>query len=107
MAQANVFTSVANAFWYTDRVSVSTGNTSVTYNVYVPALVYKAANGNPVTAVNATGNIYSNAVSIPANSTQEVFVGSGNYLTITGTSFTALEIGTASSGNYGVVGVGS
>ena len=38
MAQANVYTSAANAVWYTDKASISTGNTAVTFNVYAPAV---------------------------------------------------------------------
>lgn len=97
MPQANVYTSVANAQWYTDKVSISTGNTAVTFNVYATALG----------TVAAVGNIYSNAVSIPASSTQEIYVGAGNKLTVTGSNFTAQELGTASSAQSGVIGQGS
>jgi hypothetical protein len=57
--------------------------------------------------VAAVGNIYSNAVSIPASSTQEIYVGVGNRLTVTGANFTAQELGTASSAQAGVIGQGS
>lgn len=97
MSQANVYTSVANAYWYTDKCSISTGNTAVTFNVYATALG----------TVAAVGNIYSNAVSIPASSTQEIYVGVGNHLTVTGSNFTAQELGTASSAQAGVIGQGS
>jgi len=97
MSQANVYTSVANAYWYTDKCSISTGNTAVTFNVYATALG----------SVAAVGNIYSNAVSVPASSTQEIYVGVGNHLTVTGSNFTAQEIGTASSAQAGVIGQGS
>jgi hypothetical protein len=97
MSQANVYTSVANAYWYTDKCSISTGNTAVTFNVYATALG----------TVAAVGNIYSNAVSIPASSTQEIYVGVGNHLTVTGANFTAQELGTASSAQAGVIGQGS
>jgi hypothetical protein len=90
MSQANVYTSAANVEWYTDKASISTGNTAVTFNVYATALGSAAA----------VGNIYSNAVSIPASSTQEIYVGVGNNLTVTGANFTVQEIGTASSGSY-------
>ena len=105
MSQANVYTSVANAQWYTDKCSISTGSTSVTFNVYCVALNYIPANGVPQLALAASGNIYSNAVAIPSNSRQEIYVGAGNYLTITGTNFTAQELGTASSATKGVIGV--
>lgn len=97
MSQANVYTSVANAQWYTDKASISTGNTAVTFNVFATALG----------TVAAVGNIYSNAVSVPASSTQEIYVGAGNHLTITGANFTAQELGTASSAQSGVIGQGS
>lgn len=86
MAQANVYTSVSSQAWFTDKCRISTGNTAVTFNVNV---LY----GTP-----STGNLYSNAASIPADSTREVWVGVGNQLTITGANFTAQEIGTTSSG---------
>jgi hypothetical protein len=97
MPQANVYTTAANAQWYTDKASISTGNTAVTFNVYATALG----------TVAAVGNIYSNAVSIPATSTQEIYVGVGNRLTVTGANFTAQELGTASSAQSGVIGQGS
>ena len=97
MSQANVYTSVAKAQWYTDKASISTGNTAVTFNLYATALG----------TVAAVGNIYSNAVSIPASSTQEIYVGVGNRLTVIGANFTAQELGTASSAQAGVIGQGS
>jgi hypothetical protein len=104
---ANVYTSVSNQAWFTDKCRIATGNTAVTFNVDRVALTYQQANGTPATAVTAAGNIYSNAVSVPANYTQEVYVGVGNKLWITGSNFTATEIGTASSATAGVNGVGS
>lgn len=90
MAQANVFTSVSNVAWATDKCRISTGSTAVTYqvNVLFPS---------------ATGNLYSAPPSVPANWEQDVFVGVGNQLTITGSGYTAQEIGTASSGSAGVL----
>ena len=94
---ANVYTSLANATVYTDKLRVSTGNTAVTYQVYATALGSNAA----------VGNIYSAAISIPANTVFEVYSGAGNKVTVAGTPFTALELGTASSATAGVIGVGS
>jgi hypothetical protein len=94
MSQANVYTSAANAVWYTDKASISTGNTAVTFNVYAPAVGTAAA----------VGNIYSNAVSVPATTVTEIYVGVGNKLTITGANFTVQELGTASSAQAGVIG---
>jgi len=94
MAQANVYTSAANIAWYTDKASISTGNTAVTFNVYAPA----------VGTANAVGNIYSNVVSVPATTVTEIYVGVGNKLTITGANFTVQELGTASSAQAGIIG---
>lgn len=90
MPQANVYTSVASQAWNTDRCRITTGNTAVTYQV------------NMITGTPDTGNIYSNASSVPANWSSDVWVGVGNQLTITGVNFTAQEIGTQSSGSRAV-----
>lgn len=92
-SQANVYTSVSAQAWFTDKAQISTGNTSVTYNVAL--------------APGFTDTIYSNAVVIPAFDNTYVYVGVGNKLTITGSNFTAAEAGTASSGTAGVSGGGS
>jgi hypothetical protein len=97
MSQANVYSSVANATWYTDKCEIVTGNTAVTYNVYATALGTNA----PV------GNIWSAAPSIPLGSKKQIYVGAGNKLTVTGANFTAAELGTASSAQEGVIGYGS
>jgi hypothetical protein len=89
---ANVYTSLANAVVYTDKLSISTGNTAVTYNVYAVAL----GSADPV------GNLYSAAVQIPADSQSQVYVGAGNKVTITGADWTATELGTASSATASV-----
>lgn len=92
-SQANVYTTVSSQAWYTDKALISTGNSSVTYNV---ALYPSFSN-----------TIYSAAVEIPAYYSQYVYVGVGNKLTITGANFTAAEAGTASSAAAGVTGGGS
>jgi hypothetical protein len=92
-SQANVYTTVSAQAWYTDKALISTGNTSVTYNV----ALYPGF----------SDTIYSNAVVVPANSFEYVYVGVGNKLTVTGANFTASEAGTASSGTAGVSGLGS
>lgn len=89
---ANVYTSLSNTVVYTDKLQISTGANSVSYQVYATAL-----GSNP-----AAGNIYSNAISIPANTVFEVYSGAGNKVTVTGTPFTALELGTASSAQSSV-----
>jgi hypothetical protein len=89
---ANVYTSLANATVYTDKLQISTGGNAVTYQAYATALGGAAA----------VGNIYSAPISIPANTVFEVYAGAGNKVTVTGTPFTALELGTASSAQESV-----
>lgn len=89
---ANVYTTLANATVYTDKLSIATGNTAVTYQVYAVALGSAAAEGN----------IYSAPVQIPANSVQEMYSGAGNKVTIVGNNWTATELGTQSSALYSV-----
>ena len=90
---ANVYTSLSNATIYTDKVRIATGNTAVSYNVYAVAL----GSADPV------GNLYTNPVQVPANWQTDLYVGVGNKLTVSGTNYTALEIGTASSATVGVI----
>lgn len=105
MSQANVYTSVSAQAWYTDKVRVNTGNTSVTLQVEGVQLTYKTPVGTVTNAGTPVGNIYSNAIVIPANSKYDAYVGVGNKLTIAGSNYTAMELGTASSANAGVNGV--
>ena len=94
---ANVYTSLANATVYTDKLQINTGANAVTVQVYATALG----------TANAVGNIYSAPITIPANTVFEVYSGAGNKVTVSGTPFTALELGTASSAQAGVIGYGS
>jgi hypothetical protein len=94
---ANVYTSLSNATVYTDKLQISTGNTAVTLQVYAVALG----------TANAVGNLYSAAISIPANTVYETYSGAGNKVTVVGSNWTALELGTASSATAGVIGAGS
>jgi hypothetical protein len=89
---ANVYTSLGNTTVYTDKLRISTGNTAVTYQVYAVAL----GSADPV------GNLYSQAVNIPANSSRDVYSGAGNKVTVSGSNYTALELGTQSSAVYSV-----
>jgi hypothetical protein len=91
MSQANVVTAAGNITWYTDKAEIVALDSAVTYQIYVTALG----------TANAVGNLYSNAVSIGANTRQQIYVGAGNKITITGT-FTARELGTTSSAQEGV-----
>ena len=94
---ANVYTTLSNTTVYTDKLQISTGNTAVTCQVYAVALG----------TANAVGNLYSVAINIPANTVYETYSGAGNKVTITGSNWTALELGTASSATAGVIGAGS
>lgn len=78
-SQANVYT-VANAQpWYTDKARINTGNTAVTFNVYLaPAF---------------TDTIYSANVQVPPSNSYDTYVGIGNRITINGANFTAEETG--------------
>jgi ABC-type proline/glycine betaine transport system substrate-binding protein len=94
---ANVYTTLSNATVYTDKLQISTGNTAVTCQVYAVALGTAAA----------AGNLYSVPIGIPANTVFETYSGAGNKVTIAGSNWTALELGTASSATAGVIGAGS
>lgn len=108
MPQANVYTSASAQAWFTDKARISTGNTAVTFQVEAVQLTYvNPSNGNTANVGTPVGNIYSNAVSVPANSRQDIYVGVGNKLTISGANFTVQELGTASSATAGENGVGS
>jgi len=89
---ANVFTSLSNTLWYTDKCSITTGNTAVTYQVYATAL-----GSSP-----AVGNIYSGPPELGANKREQIYVGSGNYITVVGTNYTAQEVGGQTSAQAGV-----
>jgi hypothetical protein len=88
----NVYNSaLTNQLWYTDKCKIVTTTTAVTYQVYATAL------GN----ATAQGNIYSNNETLGSNEIKYIYVGVGNYLTITGSNFTAQEVGTATSAQAG------
>jgi hypothetical protein len=97
MAEANVVTTASNAVWYTDKCEIVTGSTPVTYQVYATALPNQSAQGN----------IYSDPAEVPADSSQQIYVGVGNYLTITGSNWTGVEIGGQTSAQAGVGGYGA
>lgn len=102
MSQANVVTSAGNITWYTDKAEITAWSQDVTYNVYAVGLSTPYGNGTSYTST-PVGNIWSTDVYVPRNSTVQIYVGVGNKLTVTGT-FTASEIGTASSATAGVIG---
>ena len=87
-----VINAAGNVAWTTDKAEISAGSADVTYQVNATALGSAAA----------VGNLYANVVSVPNGTTQEIYVGAGNYLTMAGTTFTARALGTASSAQSGV-----
>ena len=89
---ANVYTTLSNATVYTDKLQISTAANAVTYQVYATALG----------TATAEGNIYSAPISISPNTVFEVYSGAGNKVTVVGSPFTALELGTASSAQSSV-----
>jgi hypothetical protein len=103
-----VVNAVGNVLWTTDKVQFNTTLSNVTFQVSAVQLTYIQANGVPTNAAMsiATGNLYANAIALPGNSSQEYYVGAGNYLNIlTGAGgFTATAIGSATSATAGVTG---
>ena len=93
---ANVYTSLGNKTVYTDKLQISTAGNAVTYQSYAVAIGTSAA----------AGNIFSAPITIPANTVFEVYCGAGNKVTVSGTPFTALELGTATSAKYSVQDTG-
>ena len=91
MSQANVYYTADFQTWYTDKARINTGTNPVSYFVNI---IYPSA----------TGNLYSQPPSVPANSSREIFVGVGNQLTVDGGAggVTIEEIGTTTSGLYSV-----
>ncbi len=107
MSQANVYSTATAQAWYTDKARISTGTNSVTFQVEAVQLTYMQTNGNMANVGTAGGNIYSNAVVVPANSSRDIYVGVGNKLTVVGANATIQELGTASSAQAGSNGVGN
>ena len=93
----NVYTTLGNTTVYTDKLQITTTANAVTYQAYAVAL-----GSSP-----AAGNIFSVPINIPANTVFEVYSGAGNKVTVTGSPFTALELGTASSATRSVISAGS
>jgi hypothetical protein len=99
-----VVNAVSNVAWTTDKVEIATSAANVTFQVSVVQLTYTQANGRPANAsmTTDTGNLYANAIVVGSNTTQQYYVGVGNYLNIiTGTEFTATALGTATSATVG------
>ena len=93
-----------NVLWTTDKAEINSESTNVTYQVSLTQTTYIQANGVPANTSMPTGNLYANVVSVPNGTTKQIYVGAGNYLILTGTNFTAVALGTATSGTSGVYG---
>jgi hypothetical protein len=114
-ANSNVISTTAAMALAANSAITGTGiaaNTTIASQVIRTSVTLSAnatANGTSTFTVTRApvGNLYSAAPQVSANSRQQIYVGAGNYLTITGTNFTARELGTASSAIYGVNGQGS
>ncbi len=103
-----VVNAVSNVAWTTDKVEIATTAADVTFQVSVVQLTYVQANGVPANATMTTpiGNLYANAIVVPGNTVQQYYVGTGNYLNIvTGSGFSAMALGTASSATAGSNGI--
>ena len=87
-----VINTAGNVLWTTDKAEISANSADVTYQVNATALGSAAA----------VGNLYANVVTVPNGTTQQIYVGAGNYLKIAGTTFTATALGTQSSAQYSV-----
>lgn len=87
-----VINTAGNVLWTTDKAEISANSADVTYQVNATALG----------TATAAGNLYANVVSVPNGTTQQIYVGAGNYLIIAGTTFTATALGTASSAQSSV-----
>jgi hypothetical protein len=95
---ANVYSSLSNTIVYTDKLEISTTTANATLQVYAVALG----------TASPAGNIYSAPINIPAQTVYQTYVGAGNKVTVVSAgTFTALELGTASSATSGVIGYGS
>ena len=92
-----VINAAGNVLWTTDKCQINANSNDVSYQVVAPALG----------SASAVGNLYANVVSVPNGTTQEIYVGAGNYLVMLGTTFTAVALGTASSAQEGVIGTGA
>lgn len=105
MAAVQVVNSTGNVAWTTDKVEIATTAATVTFQVSLTQTTWTQANGVSANTLMPTGNLYANAIVVPGNTVQQYYVGSGNYLNIlSGTGFSAIAVGTASSATSGVYG---
>jgi hypothetical protein len=111
---SNVITTTASMVLPAGSAITGTGiaaSTTIASQIpYVSVTLSANATANATNVFTVTtppnGNLYSAAPQVSANSSQQIYVGAGNYLTVTGANFTARELGTASSATAGVNGQG-
>ena len=87
-----VINTAGNVLWTTDKAEIDSNSADVDYQVYVTALVTDSD----------VGNLYANVVAVPNGTVRDIYVGAGNYLIMTGTTFTARALGTQSSAQHSV-----
>jgi len=87
-----VINTAGNVLWTTDKAEIDSNSADVTYQVFATGLGTAA----PV------GNLYANSVAVPNSTVRDIYVGAGNYLIVTGTTFTARALGTQSSAQHSV-----
>ena len=105
MPAVQVVNATSNVAWTTDKVEITTGAANVTFQVSLTQTTWTNASGITANTTMATGNLYANVIVVPANSSEQYYVGAGNYLNIlTGAGFSAIALGTATSGTSGSYG---
>jgi len=105
MPAVQVVNIASNVAWTTDKVEITTGAANVTFQVSQTQTTWTNASGITANTTMPTGNLYANAIVVPANSSQQFYVGVGNYLNIlTGAGFSAIALGTTTSGTAGSYG---
>jgi hypothetical protein len=87
-----VINAAGNVLWTTDKAEIESNSADVTFQVFATGLGTAAP----------AGNLYANVVSVPNGTIKQIYVGAGNYLIVTGTTFTARALGTQSSAQHSV-----
>lgn len=87
-----VINAAGNVQWTTDKAEISANSNDVTYQVFAA----------PLGSAGAVGNLYANVVAVPNGTVRDIYVGAGNYLIMTGNTFTARALGTQSSAQHSV-----
>ena len=87
-----VINTAGNVLWTTDKAEIESNSADVTFQVFATGLGTAAP----------AGNLYANVVAVPNGTIKQIYVGSGNYLIVAGTTFTARALGTQSSAQHSV-----